>query len=148
MNVNVASSPKACSHPTITIPTEIGCFHSRFTILQKLGEGTYGNVYKILDKQTQNIVSIKIFNNEDFGGIGVSSTTLREITYLTQLQHKNIIKILGIGSEGWHKICYLMEYCDCSLRQIVESNRLTINDTKLIFKQIMEHFLFSFLFVS
>ena len=37
-------------NPTITIPTEIGCFHSRFTILQKLGEGTYGNVYKILDK--------------------------------------------------------------------------------------------------
>ena len=124
-------------NPTITIPTEIGCFHSRFTILQKLGEGTYGNVYKILDKQTQNIVSIKIFNNEDFGGIGVSSTTLREITYLTQLRHKNVIKILGIGTDV-NKLCYLMEYCDSCLRTFVDSHQLTIDNVKNIFKQIME----------
>ena len=120
---------------TFPFALEKVCFHSRFKILKKEGEGTFGSVYKTLDQQTNCIVAVKVFNNEDFGGIGVQSTTFREITHLKQLQHKNIIKLLAIGTDV-NRLCYIMEYCETSLRTLINRS-ISINDAQNIFKQII-----------
>ena len=64
----------------------------RYEKIEKLGEGAFGKVYKSRDRITQEIVAIKqIIDSEDnFGGI--STTTLREICILSEIQHPNIIK--------------------------------------------------------
>jgi serine/threonine protein kinase len=60
-------------------------------VLCKLGEGAYGSVYKGRMTKTNMVVAVKVIRiNADDEGI--SSTTLREITILKNLNHQNIIK--------------------------------------------------------
>lgn len=60
--------------------------------LEKLGEGAFGKVYKARHKETGNFVAIKqILESEDVFG-GISTTTLREISILSSLNHPNLIK--------------------------------------------------------
>jgi len=62
----------------------------RYEKLEKIGEGTYGVVYKAKDKDTGDIVALKKFRmgNEDEG---VPSTALREIALLKEIQHPNTV---------------------------------------------------------
>lgn len=54
--------------------------------LEKVGEGTYGKVYRAKEKATGNIVALKktrLHENEE----GVPPTTLREVSILRMLSH-------------------------------------------------------------
>jgi cyclin-dependent kinase len=59
--------------------------------MSRLGEGAYGCVYKGRYTKSDQLVAVKVIriNADDEG---VSSTTLREITILKNLDHPNIIK--------------------------------------------------------
>jgi len=63
----------------------------KFEKLEKIGEGTYGYVYKARDSTNSKIVALKKIKleNEDEG---VPSTAMREISILKELQHPNIVK--------------------------------------------------------
>ena len=58
---------------------------------QKIGEGTYGLVYKARDILTNEIVALKKvkLENEDEG---VPSTAMREISILKELKHPSIVE--------------------------------------------------------
>lgn len=65
---------------------------SKYRRLSKLGEGTYGIVYKAENTSTKQIVAIKqIFIDDD--DEGVPSTAIREISLLKELKHDNIIQL-------------------------------------------------------
>lgn len=57
---------------------------------EKVGNGTYGVVYKATHIKTGETVALKkmIFEVKNEG---VPSTTLREISLLCEVQHKNIV---------------------------------------------------------
>lgn len=58
--------------------------------IEKLGEGTYGVVYKAKNRKTGRFVAMKkirLENEEE----GVPSTAIREISLLKELQHPNIV---------------------------------------------------------
>lgn len=64
----------------------------RFERLERLGEGTYGVVFKAKDTATNNQVALKKIKleNEDEG---VPSTAMREISILKELNpHPNIVQ--------------------------------------------------------
>jgi serine/threonine protein kinase len=58
---------------------------------EKLGEGTYGVVYKALNKETGELVAIKKIRLEKEDD-GVPSTAIREISLLKNLKHPNIVE--------------------------------------------------------
>lgn len=64
----------------------------RFEKLEKLGEGTYGIVYKVNDNKNNTIVALKKIRleNEDEG---MPSTAMREIAILKELDHPNIVRL-------------------------------------------------------
>jgi serine/threonine protein kinase len=64
---------------------------SRFVKTAKLGEGTYGIVYRVLDKETGEPFAAKVIHltNE---AEGISPTTLREVSILRRMDHCNIVK--------------------------------------------------------
>ena len=61
--------------------------------LEKIGEGTYGIVYKGRDKQSGSIVALKKIRLETEDE-GVPSTAIREISLLKELKHPNIVKFV------------------------------------------------------
>lgn len=67
----------------------------KYERIDKLGEGTYGIVYKARDKTTNQIVALKSIwlENEDEG---MPSTAMREIAILKELDHVNIVKLLDV----------------------------------------------------
>ena len=63
----------------------------RYERMDKLGEGTYGVVYKCRDIQSGTIVALKKIRLEKEDD-GVPSTAIREISLLKGLKHPNIVE--------------------------------------------------------
>ncbi len=63
----------------------------RYQRIEKLGEGTYGIVYKCKDLQTNEIVALKKIRLEKEDD-GVPSTAIREISLLKGIKHPNIVE--------------------------------------------------------
>lgn len=59
--------------------------------VEKIGEGTYGVVYKARDKVTNETIALKKIRLEQEDE-GVPSTAIREISLLKEMQHSNIVK--------------------------------------------------------
>ena len=64
-----------------------------FQKLEKIGEGTYGVVYKAKDKITNQFVALKKIRLETESE-GVPSTAIREISLLKELDHPNVVQLL------------------------------------------------------
>jgi cyclin-dependent kinase 2 len=58
---------------------------------EKIGEGTYGVVYKGLDKATNETIALKKIRLEQEDE-GVPSTAIREISLLKEMNHDNIVR--------------------------------------------------------
>lgn len=63
----------------------------RYHKLDKIGEGTYGVVYKAKDKATGEIMALKKIRL-DAEDEGIPSTAIREISLLKELAHPNIVR--------------------------------------------------------
>ena len=63
----------------------------RYQKLEKIGEGTYGVVYKAKDRVNENIVALKRIRLEAEDE-GIPSTAIREISLLKELRHPNIVR--------------------------------------------------------
>ena len=91
----------------------------RYQKIEKLGEGTYGVVYKAKDKVTNEIIALKKIRleNEDEG---VPSTAIREISLVKDCQHPNIVKLKDIVHNE-QKLYLIFEYLDYDLKKYVEA---------------------------
>ncbi|KAG0531450.1 hypothetical protein BDA96_04G023800 [Sorghum bicolor] len=64
---------------------------------EKIGEGTYGVVYKGKDRHTNETIALKKIRLEQEDE-GVPSTAIREISLLKEMQHRNnILKLADFG---------------------------------------------------
>lgn len=69
----------------------------RYQRINKIGEGTYGVVYKARDKVTNDIVAIKKIRL-DHEDEGIPSTAVREISLLKKLSHPNVVDLKEVVS--------------------------------------------------
>jgi cyclin-dependent kinase 2 len=67
-----------------------------FEKVEKIGEGTYGVVYKARNRLTDEIVALKRIRLEQEEE-GVPSTAIREISLLKELKHENIVRYVSFG---------------------------------------------------
>lgn len=63
----------------------------KYEKLEKIGEGTYGKVYKAKNRETHEIVALKRVRLED-DDEGIPSSAFREICLLKELKHRNIVR--------------------------------------------------------
>jgi cyclin-dependent kinase 2 len=61
--------------------------------VEKIGEGTYGVVYKARDRFTNKLLALKKIRLKRSGD-GVPSTAIREISLLKEVQHSNIVRFV------------------------------------------------------
>ena len=92
----------------------------KYIKLDKVGEGTYGVVYKCKNKETQEFCALKKIRleNEDEG---IPSTAIREISILKQMRHPNIVNLLDL-IHGDKKLYLVFEFMDYDLKKFLDKN--------------------------
>ena len=81
-----------------------------FDKIEKIGEGTYGVVFKAKDKLTDQYVALKKIRLENETE-GVPSTAIREISILKELEHPGVVQLLDVIHQE-QKIFMVFEYLD------------------------------------
>jgi len=90
----------------------------KYTKIEKVGEGTYGVVYKARNNKTGEIVAMKKIRLEQEDE-GVPSTAIREISLLKEMKDENIVRLFDIvHSEA--KLYLVFEFLDLDLKKYMD----------------------------
>jgi len=107
----------------------------RYEILDRVGSGGFGWVYRARDRELGEIVALKFLRLETQS----VERARQEIRAARRVTHPNIIRIHDIGESGDLRFIS-MEYLDGkSLAEVLEARgRLPVNETLEIFRQVCE----------
>lgn len=83
--------------------------------LEKIGEGTYGVVYKARDRRNGELIALKKIRLEA-SDEGVPSTAIREISLLKEIQHPNVVLLKDIVHTEV-KLYLIFEFLDYDLKK-------------------------------
>ncbi|KAK8858786.1 hypothetical protein IAR55_003016 [Kwoniella newhampshirensis] len=95
----------------------------------KVGEGTFANVYKGEEKATQRKVAIKKIKVGEMKD-GLDMTALREVKFLQELQHPNIIALLDVFSVK-QNINLVLEFLDTDLEAVIRDKALIFQNADI-----------------
>jgi len=112
---------------------------AKYEVLQKLGKGAYGIVWKVRDKETNEIFALKkIFGA--FQNATDAQRTFREIIFLQELSdHENIITLLDVMKADNDKDIYLIfEYMETDLHAVIRANILEDIHKRFIIYQLLK----------
>ncbi|KAL0051829.1 hypothetical protein WJX82_002742 [Trebouxia sp. C0006] len=92
----------------------------RYEKVEKIGEGTYGVVYRARDRNTGVTIALKKIRLEQEEE-GVPSTAIREISLLKELQHNNVVRLEDVVHSD-KKLYLVFEYLDLDLKKHMDSH--------------------------
>jgi serine/threonine protein kinase/tetratricopeptide (TPR) repeat protein len=94
----------------------------RYEILQLLGQGGMGSVYKALDREVDKLVALKVIRPDLADQSEVVRRFKHELILARQVTHKNVIRIFDLGeAEGTKFIS--MEYIDGQDLKSIQAER-------------------------
>jgi len=135
-----ANGTKVVKPPPPPAPSaeEIARLFPQFEILECLGRGGMGAVYKARQPRLDRFVALKILLAERHGGGQFAERFAREARALARLNHPAIVAIHDFGEAGGYPYL-VMEYVDgLSLRQILERGKLAPEEALVIVPKICE----------
>ncbi|KAF9911165.1 hypothetical protein BX616_010656 [Lobosporangium transversale] len=121
----------------------------RFTLLEKMGDGAFSNVFKAHDTKTDRIVAVKVVRKFDMNAqqnkhlhrdmkkkprVTERANILKEVQIMRQLQHPNIVQLheffesdeyyflvleLATGGELFHRIVKLTYFSEDLARHVI-----------------------------
>lgn len=107
-------------------PTMIG----RYTIQSRLGNGTFGVVYRCYDADLDRHVAIKIAHSPVHNVASGRQEFLHEARSAARVDHKGIVRVLDAGITDDQRPYIVYELIDGeSLRARIKSGRYTLDDT-------------------
>jgi serine/threonine protein kinase len=84
-------------------------FARRFEIIEEIGKGGMGTVYKAYDSKIREVVALKLLKPEISSDIEVIERFRNEIKLARQVSHRHVCRMYDIGEE-WLSIYISMEY--------------------------------------
>lgn len=91
----------------------------KYQQLAKIGEGTYGIVYKAQDRKSGELLALKNIRL-DAEDEGIPSTAIREISLLKQLQHESIVKLYDVVHTE-KRLTLVFEFLDQDLKKYLDA---------------------------
>jgi len=113
---------------------------SNYDKREKVGEGTYGVVYRARHIPTQTTVALKKIRLEGEDE-GIPPTSVREITLLKELKHPNVVDLKAICLDQ-EKIFLVFEYMEMDLKKYMDTNK---EQGKLIEFDLIRSYIFQIL---
>ena len=109
---------------------------ARYQILQLLGEGGMGTVYRAKDLELDRFVAVKVIRGDLSHQPKILQRFKQELILARQVTHKNVIRIFDLGShEGLKYIT--MEYVDGrDLSSLLDERRFAPDDAARIIRQV------------
>ncbi|KAI0983491.1 hypothetical protein GJ496_010093 [Pomphorhynchus laevis] len=116
--------------------------HERYRLIETLGEGQFAVVYKATDIETGQTVAVKKIKLGDRyqTADGINQTALREMKFLPEIHHDNIIQLLGVyGSNAKvnRNLFLVYEYMHTDLEQIIQCKSIMLSTPHLKAYMIM-----------
>lgn len=111
---------------------------SAFQKMEKIGEGTYGVVYKARERNTGKLVALKKIRPESENE-GIPATTIREILLLKNLKHSTIIDLIEVIHSD-EKMYLVFEYVETDLKKLIDiySSRKKRFDREIVRKMAFQ----------
>ncbi|KAJ4901578.1 Protein kinase superfamily protein [Raphanus sativus] len=89
----------------------------RYNLIKEVGDGTFGNVWRAVNKQTGEVVAIKKMKKKYYSW--EECINLREVKSLSRMNHPNIVKLKGVIREN-DILYFVFEYMECNLYQLMK----------------------------
>jgi predicted Ser/Thr protein kinase len=119
-------------------PEQLGPLFPQLEILQFIGQGGMGAVYRARQTQLGRIVALKILPPEVAVGAGFAERFAREARALASLNHPNIVTLYEFGqADGLYY--FLMEFVDgVNLQELLRAGRVEPRQALAIVPQICD----------
>ncbi|KAK4049128.1 TFIIH complex serine/threonine-protein kinase subunit kin28 [Microbotryomycetes sp. JL201] len=95
---------------------------SKYSKDRKVGEGTYAVVYLGKEKATDRKIAIKKIKVGQFKD-GLDMSAIREVKFLQELRHPNVIELLDVFSNK-SNLNLVLEFLDTDLEAVIKDNSL------------------------
>ncbi|KAL5181058.1 Cyclin-dependent kinase F-4 [Glycine soja] len=89
----------------------------RYKLIKEVGDGTFGSVWRAINKQTGEVVAIKKMKKKYYSW--EECVNLREVKSLRKMNHPNIVKLKEVIRES-DILYFVFEYMECNLYQLMK----------------------------
>lgn len=111
----------------------------KYEIVQKLGRGAYGIVWKAIEKKTREVTALKKCFDA-FQNATDAQRTFREIMFLQELNgHENIVRLLNVlKADNDQDIYIITDYMESDLHAVIRANILEEIHKQYIIYQLLK----------
>ena len=94
-------TPKPDLEPTGSLsPAALAALSQRYEILAEAGQGSMGNVYKARDRETREVVALKLLKSEIASDQTMIERFKNELLFARKITHKNVCRVYEFNRIG------------------------------------------------
>lgn len=109
----------------LDVPKELG----RFQVVQQIGRGAFGTVYKAKDLTLDRFVAVKVLHEERLTTGSGADRFLREARAVSRLKHPSIVPVFGMETLGRSQVL-ISEFVDGrTLAELLATRMLSFDET-------------------
>jgi serine/threonine protein kinase/tetratricopeptide (TPR) repeat protein len=125
-----------------TMPTELArgtVFAGRYEIIEELGKGGMGKVYKVFDREVQAKMALKLIKPEVSADKNTIDRFRNELKIARDISHKNICRMYDLGREAGNYFITMEYVSGEDLKSFIRRSRqLVVGTAIFIAKQVCD----------
>ncbi|XP_019423956.1 PREDICTED: cyclin-dependent kinase F-4-like [Lupinus angustifolius] len=100
----------------------------RYNLIKEVGDGSFGSVWRAINKQTGEVVAIKKMKKKYYSW--EECVNLREVKSLRKMNHPNIVKLKEVIRES-DILYFVFEYLECNLYQLMKDKQKLFSEGEI-----------------
>ncbi|XVE57322.1 hypothetical protein DITRI_Ditri04bG0081900 [Diplodiscus trichospermus] len=100
----------------------------RYKLIKEVGDGTFGSVWRAINKLSGEIVAIKKMKKKYYSW--EECVNLREVKSLRRMNHPNIVKLKEVIREN-DILYFVFEYMECNLYQLMKDREKLFSEAEI-----------------